>query len=89
MAMVQETLPWIPKTAHAVLSDDRKYRYVLYRSLDGLAWDDELRPDGKKRLTVCFVMLNPSQADENKKRSHDRKAHQVRLHLGLPAPVGR
>jgi hypothetical protein len=66
MAMQQGTLPWIPKTAHAVLSDDRKYRYVLYRSLDGLAWDQELRPDGKKRLTVCFVMLNPSQADENK-----------------------
>lgn len=64
MAMQQETLPWIPKVAHAVLSDDRKYRYVLYRSLDGLAWDAEERPDGKDRLTVCFVMLNPSTADE-------------------------
>jgi hypothetical protein len=63
--MQQATLPFIPKTAHAVLSDDRKYRYVLYRSLDGIAWDAEYRPDGMRRLTVCFVMLNPSVADEN------------------------
>jgi hypothetical protein len=65
MPMQQETLPFIPKVAHAVLSDDRKYRYVLYRSLDGRAWDAEQRPDGMKRLTVCFVMLNPSTADES------------------------
>lgn len=65
MAMVQETLPFIPKIAHAVLSDDRKYRYILYRSLDGLAWDAEERADGSKRKTVCFVLLNPSTADEN------------------------
>lgn len=64
MAMQQQMLPGIPKTAHAVLSDDRKYRYALYRSLDGLAWDTELRADGQKRLTVCFVMINPSDADE-------------------------
>lgn len=65
MAMQQETLPFIPKVAHAVLSDDRKYRYVLYRSLDGLAWDAEERADGSERKTVCFVLLNPSVADEN------------------------
>lgn len=65
MAMQQETLPFIPKVAHAVLSDDRKYRYVLYRSLDGLAWNAPTRADGSERKTVCFVMLNPSTADEN------------------------
>lgn len=63
--MQQETLPFLPKTAHAVLSECRRYRYVLYRSLDGLAWDAEERADGSARKTVCFVMLNPSKADEN------------------------
>ncbi len=59
--MEQTVMPWLKVTAHAVLSADRVYRYVLYRSLDGEAWDD---PDPERR-TVCFVMLNPSTADEN------------------------
>lgn len=63
--MQQETLPFVPKTAHAVLSECRRYRYVLYRSLDGLAWDAEERADSSARKTVCFVMLNPSVANED------------------------
>ncbi len=59
--MQQTVMPWLKVTAHAVLSADRVYRYVLYRSLDGEAWDD---PNPARR-TVCFVMLNPSTADEN------------------------
>lgn len=62
MPMQQQMLPGIPKIAHAILSEDRKYRYVLYRSLDGLAWDS-IGP-GRPRRTVCFVLLNPSVADE-------------------------
>jgi hypothetical protein len=60
MSMQQQTFPWLKQVSHAVLSEDRVYRYVLYRSLDGEAWDAE----GERR-TICFVMLNPSTADEN------------------------
>lgn len=63
--MQQETLPFLPKTAHAILSECRKFRYALYRSLDGMAWSDNRRPDGSLRKRVCFVMLNPSVADES------------------------
>jgi hypothetical protein len=61
MPMKQTVMPWLKETAHAVLSEDRVYRYALYRSLDGESWNDPA-PD---RRTVCFVMLNPSTADEN------------------------
>jgi hypothetical protein len=65
MAMEQQNFPFLKKTAHAVLSEDRKYRYVLYRSLDGEAWDQEEDLDsGHPRATICWVMLNPSTADE-------------------------
>lgn len=59
MAMEQQTFPWLTVHAHAILSGDRVYRYALYRSLDGEAWD------APGRKTVCFVMLNPSKADES------------------------
>lgn len=62
--MQQQVFSFLPRTAHAVLSDDRVYRYVLYRSVDGLDWDAEQRPDGGYRLTVGFILLNPSTADE-------------------------
>lgn len=63
--MQQQVFSFLPKTAHAVLSDDRVYRYVLYRSVDGLDWDAELRPDGGYRQTVGFILINPSTADES------------------------
>jgi hypothetical protein len=57
--MQQQTMPWLKKIAHAIPPDpDSMYRYVLYRSLDGEAWDHE----SQDRCTVCFVMLNPSKA---------------------------
>lgn len=62
--MEQQVFGFLPRTAHAVLSEDRVYRYVLYRSVDGLDWDADKRPDGGYRLTVGFVLLNPSTADE-------------------------
>lgn len=66
--MQQQTFPWLQQVSHAVLSEDRVYRYVLYRSLDGEAWDAETAVRGateQRRTTICFVMLNPSTADEN------------------------
>ncbi len=60
MSMQQQAFPWLKQVSHAILSEDRVYRYVLYRSLDGEAWDAE----GERR-TICFIMLNPSTADEN------------------------
>jgi hypothetical protein len=67
MAMQQQSFSFLKKTAHAVLSEDRVYRYVLYRSLDGEDWDREFQDSSvpQKRRTVCFVMLNPSTADES------------------------
>lgn len=46
-----------------IFSPDRKYRYRLERRLFGL-----MRPRGgsNKETTCCFVMLNPSTADEQK-----------------------
>lgn len=64
MAMQQVCFPFVPETRHAELSVDRLYRYVLYRSLDGAAWDAERSSEGKLRHSVLFVMLNPSIADE-------------------------
>jgi len=61
MAMKQTVFPWLKETAHAVLSEDRVYRYVLYRSLDGESWNAPTLG----RRTVCFIMLNPSTADES------------------------
>lgn len=59
MTMQQQTMPWLTKIAHAIPpEEDSEYRYVLYRSLDGLEWDAE----DQDRCTVCFVMLNPSKA---------------------------
>lgn len=68
MAMQQQSFSFVRKTAHAVLSEDRVYRYVLYRSLDGEDWDREFQDSSvpQKRRTVCFVMLNPSTANENR-----------------------
>lgn len=67
--MQQQTFPWLHKTSHAILSEDRVYRYALYRSLDGLAWDfsfgDDAASDvGFVRRDICFIMLNPSRASE-------------------------
>lgn len=62
MAMQQQSFGFLKETAYAVLSEDRVYRYVLYRSLDGEAWNHS----HQDRCTVCFVMLNPSTADEHK-----------------------
>ena len=61
----QQTFPFLKKTAHAVLSEDRVFRYVLYRSLDGEDWDAVVTEAGVSRTTICFVMLNPSTADEH------------------------
>lgn len=61
MTMEQQTFPWLHKTSHAILSEDRVYRYALFRSLDGEAWDSK----APGRRTVCFIMLNPSRADED------------------------
>jgi hypothetical protein len=59
MAMQQQHFPFLKKIAHAIPPDpDSAYRYVLYRSLDGEAWDAE----GEDRCTVLFIMLNPSKA---------------------------
>ena len=41
-------------------SDDRKYRYMLVRDIDALTVAMGYDP-----LTVTFLMLNPSTADEN------------------------
>jgi len=65
MTMKQQVFPWLTQISHAVLSEDRVYRYVLYRSLDGEAWDAETSAEERRRRTICFVMLNPSTADEN------------------------
>jgi len=65
--MQQTIFPWLKETTHAVFSEDRTYRYALYRSLDGEAWDMESVFSGvheRRRLTICFFMLNPSKADE-------------------------
>ena len=65
--MKQQTFDFVKKTAHAVLSEDRLYRYALYRSVDGEDVDAltaSVAPHDIRR-TVCFVMLNPSKADEN------------------------
>lgn len=64
MPMEQQFFSFVKKTAYAVLSEDRVSRYVLYRSLDGEDWNAELSPLLVPRRTVCFVMLNPSKADE-------------------------
>lgn len=40
----------------AIFSKDRKFRYALWRDLDC----------HKKKPTCCFIMLNPSTADEIK-----------------------
>lgn len=59
MAMLQQTFPFLKKIAHAIPPEpESEYRYVLYRSLDGEAWDEA----GPGRRSVCFIMLNPSQA---------------------------
>lgn len=66
--MEQQLFPFLKKTAHAVLSEDRVYRYALWRSLDNEAWDAGYEPDAytsPERFTLCFVLLNPSTADEN------------------------
>jgi hypothetical protein len=42
-----------PIYSHAVLSEDRRYRYALFRS-----WDEA-------RGRVLFILLNPSTADEH------------------------
>lgn len=65
--MRQQTFSFVKKTAHAILSEDRVYRYALFRSVDGEEWDSSLaRHDSHgTRRTVCFVMLNPSKADES------------------------
>ncbi len=63
--MQQTTMPWLQKVSHAILSDDRVYRYALYRSLDELAWDAIETDEGARfRETVLFIMLNPSTASE-------------------------
>lgn len=66
MPMQQTTMPWLVKVSHAILSEDRVYRYALYRSLDGQAWDREFEHNSvpQDRRTVLFVMLNPSTASE-------------------------
>ncbi len=72
--MQQTTMPWLQKVSHAILSEDRVYRYALYRSLDGLAWDAEISnelgvdlgiAEAVGRTTILFIMLNPSRADED------------------------
>jgi len=64
--MMQQTFSWFQVVNHAVLSEDRVYRYELYRSLDGLAWDASLGLGlDERRRAICFIMLNPSTADEN------------------------
>lgn len=57
--MQQQTFPWLHKTSHAILSEDRVYRYALYRSLDGEGWNTH-----EPHQTICFILLNPSTADE-------------------------
>lgn len=59
-------MPWLQKVSHAILSEDRVYRYALYRSLDGQAWDRiyEHNSVPQERRTVLFIMLNPSTASE-------------------------
>lgn len=65
MPMVQQRFSFIPETRHAFLSEDRMYRYALYRSLDGLAWSDLFDAAGRERRVVLFILLNPSVADEH------------------------
>lgn len=48
-------------TGGAVFSDDRKYRYSLWRDLGGDS--AQRRPWTESLKQVCFVMLNPSVAD--------------------------
>lgn len=85
--MAQEKLPGFPKTAHAVLSDCRVYRYALYRSLDGLAWD-AVEAAGSKpgsrlyRTTACFLLTNPSTADEESNDKTVEKVMKQARHLG-------
>lgn len=49
--------PHIHRPAHAIFSQDRRYRYKLTRSLSHPMYEGE-RP-------ALFIMLNPSTADEN------------------------
>lgn len=64
MPMTQQRFSFIPETAGAVLSDDRVYRYALYRSLDNEPWSAVVNGKGALRRTLLFVLLNPSTADE-------------------------
>ncbi len=68
--MKQQTFAGFPETAHAILSECRTYRYVLYRSLDGCAWDAPDAPGlpGRPQVSrsrICYVLTNPSTADEH------------------------
>lgn len=64
MPMQQTSMPWLQKVSHAILSEDRVYRYALYRSLDGEAWDADKQDCACPRRTILFIMLNPSRASE-------------------------
>lgn len=65
MAMVQQRFPFVHEVSHAVLSEDRVYRYMLTRSLDGEPWDGVADSLGRARKSILFIMLNPSTADEH------------------------
>lgn len=52
----------------AVISDDQRYRYTLYRE-----WDDDLWEIFGERRVLNFVMLNPSTADATKEDPTIRK----------------
>ncbi len=63
MTMRQQAFPFLKTVAWAEPPEpESPYRYVLYRSLDGEAWDATHDASGAVRRLVCFVLLNPSKA---------------------------